>query len=282
MTYPLKMLDTKWTKELVRELILPNLFLSENLPGNMKWKNWRTLNVMVFDLESCGLNPFDIENRIVQFCGIVFRNGIETKRLNLYINPQKKIPEDATAVHGISTEMVIAEDNFAESWPKMMDFMEDVDLIVGHNILNYDIPLLQNQCRVYKQPIPNMPALDTIVFFRDVKGKLSGVSNEAMGIHYRVAKTSAVKHGLAKAHDAEVDVEMTAGSLFKMGESDIPYCLRDALRRQETLFCRQTAYLMNQYRGKRGSSNYSWIDFPSPFSKSYWREWAQLMNEVEE
>lgn len=256
----------KWTSEKIMEEFAEHFFQAHELPKSMRWKNWRTLTVMVFDLETCDINPFDPSNRIVQFCGKVIKNCKEKGTINVYINPERSIPKEAEAVHGLTYEMLCIEKTFAEVWPKIMKFMikHDVDILAGHNIMNFDIPMLQTQCRIHEVDIPFMPAIDSLVWFRKVKGSLSGTSNEAMGVHYRVAKTSAVKHGLAKAHDAEVDVAMTAGALYKMAEESIPYCLHDALKLQFKLYSEQTAYLMNKYKDE-----HHWGNWPSPFAEDF-------------
>lgn len=269
----------KWTEELVDEHFKQYFFLSDSVPDDLKYKNWRDMPILVFDLETCSANPFDLENRIVQFCGILYRYGVEVERLNLYIDPQRKIPEEATAVHGITFEMVAAEPRFQEVWPQIQELMSKAVIIAGHNMMGFDYPLLQNQCRIHKCPIPHMPIIDTLVFFRRVRNGFSKTGNEAMGVHYRVAKTSAVKHNLAKAHDAEVDVEMTAASMFAMAEQDIPWCLKKTLDTQWKAFCSQQAYLMNKYRKKKDDK--TWIDFPSPRSKSYWKDHLKL-KQIEE
>ena len=268
----------KWTKEKVEEIFRRHFFQAEDMPKKIRWRNWRTMTVMVFDLETCDINPFDTENRIVQFCGKIIRNCQEKGTLNIYINPERSVPKEAQAVHGLSYEMLCIEKTFEEAWPLIMKFMikHDVDIMAGHNVLNFDIPMLQTQCRLHGMDIPFMPAIDSLVWFRKVKGSLSGTSNEAMGIHYRVAKTSAVKHGLAKAHDAEVDVSMTSGALYKMAEESIPYCLHDALKLQFRLYCEQQAYLLNKYK-----DNFHWGNYPSPFDEDFF-ERHLAMKQVEE
>lgn len=54
-----------------------------------------------FDLETTGVNP--LEARIVT-ASIVIRNRRQHKTISWLVNPQIEIPDEAAAVHGISTE----------------------------------------------------------------------------------------------------------------------------------------------------------------------------------
>lgn len=58
---------------------------------------------IVLDTETTGLNP-DAGDRIVEIGGVELFNHVATGRnFHVYINPQRDMPQEAFAVHGLST-----------------------------------------------------------------------------------------------------------------------------------------------------------------------------------
>lgn len=95
-----------------------------------------------FDLETTGTNV--ASDRIVEISILkVFPNG--NKESNTWrVNPGMSIPAGATAIHGISDEMVANEPQFKELAPKVFTIMKDCDL-GGFNSNRFDIPLLAEE-----------------------------------------------------------------------------------------------------------------------------------------
>lgn len=98
--------------------------------------------ICFFDLETTGTNV--ASDRIVEISILkVFPNG--NKESNTWrVNPGMPIPAGATAIHGISDEMVAAEPQFKELAPKVFAIMKDSDL-GGFNSNRFDIPLLAEE-----------------------------------------------------------------------------------------------------------------------------------------
>ena len=68
--------------------------------------------LIVFDLETTGLDL--VKDRIIQISYIkVFPDGKE-ERENLFINPEKEIPQDVEALTGITNDAVAAAPTFKE------------------------------------------------------------------------------------------------------------------------------------------------------------------------
>lgn len=98
-----------------------------------------TRPLVVFDLETTGTNI--MRDRIVEISAVkVFPDGekiVKTKRLN----PEMHIPEEATAVHHITDEMVASEPTFRQVAKSLHSFFEDCD-VAGFNSNKFDVPLL--------------------------------------------------------------------------------------------------------------------------------------------
>lgn len=94
--------------------------------------------MIILDLETTGLSI--TQDRIVQIACIK-----ETKRgdieKNFLVNPTIPIPPEATAVHGITDEMVKDAPTFKQLSKGLLEFLEGEDL-VGYNSNSFDIPLL--------------------------------------------------------------------------------------------------------------------------------------------
>ena len=95
--------------------------------------------IVFFDLETTGVDT--AKDRIVEISMVkVMPNGDEVVRTRL-INPQMHIPEDATAVHGITDEDVKDAPTFAQIAKSLAQFIEGCDF-GGFNSNRFDLPML--------------------------------------------------------------------------------------------------------------------------------------------
>ncbi len=104
--------------------------------------------IAFLDFESTGL-----EIRTARICQIgvskLTLDG-ELKTVKILVNPEMKIPKEATVIHGITDEMINTYNkgapahNFKSLAPNLLDYIKGCDL-GGFNILKYDIPLLREE-----------------------------------------------------------------------------------------------------------------------------------------
>jgi DNA polymerase-3 subunit epsilon len=98
--------------------------------------------ICFFDLETTGINVAN--DRIVEISILkVFPNSNKESH-TWRVNPGVPIPPGATAIHGISDEMVENEPTFKELAPKIHELIKDSDL-GGYNSNRFDIPLLAEE-----------------------------------------------------------------------------------------------------------------------------------------
>ena len=106
--------------------------------------------LVVFDLETTGVKPE--EDRIVQ---IAMQRLVPDKQGNpvpcpddpqliTYVDPDRPIPEAASAVSGITTADVSGMHTFASLAEQVERMIEDADLM-GYNIARFDLPLLRSE-----------------------------------------------------------------------------------------------------------------------------------------
>ena len=98
--------------------------------------------ICFFDLETTGIDV--AKDRIVEISVLkVFPNGNKESKTWL-VNPTIPIPEQSTAIHGITNEKVANEPTFAELAPHVYNMIKDSDL-AGFNSDRFDIPLLAEE-----------------------------------------------------------------------------------------------------------------------------------------
>ena len=101
-------------------------------------------SLVFFDLETTSSNVQDA--RIVQYAFIkIFPQPEESHQtLTGLLNPGIPIPAEATAIHGITDEMVKDAPTFQQQSEAISKFIDQCDF-AGFNILNYDLPVLKNE-----------------------------------------------------------------------------------------------------------------------------------------
>ena len=117
-----------------------NVGHSTALQQNMKLNITKPL--IVFDLEATGLDL--VRDRIIQISYIKVYPSGEEKRENLFVNPQKPIPQEVAELTGISDDDVKDSPTFKELAGKLAEEMKGCDF-AGFNSNHFDIPLLSEE-----------------------------------------------------------------------------------------------------------------------------------------
>lgn len=102
----------------------------------------RTRPLAVIDLETTGVNI--AQDRIVEIAVIrIELDGTRTRRVRR-VNPERPIPPEVTAVHGITNADVLNEPTFRQVARGLHQLLEGCD-IAGFNVIAFDIPLLHEE-----------------------------------------------------------------------------------------------------------------------------------------
>lgn len=104
----------------------------------------RTKPLVFFDLETTGTDP--ATDRIVEIATLRLDpdGGRETRTRRL--DPERQIPAEATAIHGIRDADVAGQPTFSRIARGLLEFLGDADL-AGFNIARFDAPLLDREFR---------------------------------------------------------------------------------------------------------------------------------------
>ena len=175
------------------------------------------LREIVFDTETTGLNPAT-GDRMVEIGCIEMINRVETGRhFHAYFNPERSMPSEAEAVHGLSTIFLSAQPLFAEKVEELLDFIADAPL-VAHNA-TFDFGFLNHELQLCGRPVVCMSRMvDTLVLAR-TRHPGAKHSLDALCTRFGVDRSLRVKHGalLDAQLLAQVYVELTGGRQIGLG-----------------------------------------------------------------
>ncbi len=98
--------------------------------------------LVVFDLETTGLDL--VKDRIIQISYIKVFPGGEERRVNMMVNPGKHIPQEVSALTGISDADVADKPMFKDVAAKLNEEFRGCDF-AGFNSNHFDIPMLAEE-----------------------------------------------------------------------------------------------------------------------------------------
>ncbi len=155
-----------------------------------------TRPLAVFDLETTGI---DVErDKIVQIAIIRIEPGGARKTYEALVNPERPIPPEASAVHGINDNDVQDAPTFAQIRREVEEILEGADL-AGYNSVRFDQPLLTNELKQAgsEMDFRGVKHLDAMrIFHMKEKRDLSAAyrlycGKEMVGAHDALADTTA-------------------------------------------------------------------------------------------
>ncbi|MFC4352346.1 DNA polymerase III subunit epsilon [Fodinicurvata halophila] len=120
---------------------------------------------IVLDTETTGLDP-EAGHRIIEIGCVELENHVPTTRnLQLYLNPDRDIPEDSFRVHGLSFEFLADKPRFSDVAQQFLEFIAEAPLVI-HNA-DFDLKFLNAElARSGLPPIPADRAIDTVKIAR--------------------------------------------------------------------------------------------------------------------
>jgi DNA polymerase-3 subunit epsilon len=104
--------------------------------------------IVFFDLETTGTST--TKDRIIEICAIKVNTDGTQQELYHLINPAIPISPGATAVHGITDEMVAGKPTFGDLVEELAAYFEGSDL-GGYNIKRFDVPMLMEEFHRFKK-----------------------------------------------------------------------------------------------------------------------------------
>ena len=166
---------------------------------------------IILDTETTGFDP-DNGDRIVEIGCVEVENFIPTGRTYWqYINPERDVPADAVAVHGITTEFLKDKPTFGEVVGDFMDFIGNNRMVI-HNA-EFDIKFLNAELKAFGYPSLRLKDhIDTLQIARQ-KFPGSPANLDALCRRFGIDNTNRELHGalLDSQLLAEVYLELMGG-----------------------------------------------------------------------
>jgi DNA polymerase-3 subunit epsilon len=173
--------------------------------------NKRDVREIVFDTETTGLNPAG-GDRIVEIGCVEIFNRVETGRhFHAYFNPDRPMPSEAEAVHGLTDIFLSDKPRFGERAEELLDFLGDCPL-VAHNA-SFDFGFLNHELQhCGRSGVCTSRMVDTLMLARS-RHPGAKHSLDALCTRFGVDRSQRVKHGalLDAQLLAQVYVELTGG-----------------------------------------------------------------------
>ena len=166
---------------------------------------------IILDTETTGLDPAT-GDRIVEIGAVELLNHLPTGRtFHAYINPERDMPKEAEAVHGLSSAFLRDKPVFSAIVQDFLDFIGDAALII-HNA-SFDMAFINAELGFLRLPsIPPERVVDTLHIARQ---KHPGAANslDALCRRYGVDNSRRTKHGALLDSEllAEVYLELIGG-----------------------------------------------------------------------
>lgn len=162
---------------------------------------------VVLDTETTGLDPND-GHRIVEIaCIELIRHVPSGRRFHRYVNPERDMPQDALAVHGLTAEFLSRQPLFSAVLDELLGFIGSDPLVI-HNA-EFDLAFLNAElARVQREPITS-GYVDTLAIARR-RFPGSPASLDALCRRFAIDLSGRVEHG------AEIDCGLLAAVYLEL------------------------------------------------------------------
>ena len=146
---------------------------------------------VVLDTETTGLKVSE-GHRIVEIGCIELDDLIPTKnRFHCYLNPERKVSEQAFKVHGYGDNFLSKQKKFNEVAEKFLEFIYNKRLII-HNS-EFDLSHLNNELKLLGKPKIYNEVVDTLALARE-KFPGSQINLDALCKRFRIDNSRRVTH----------------------------------------------------------------------------------------
>jgi DNA polymerase-3 subunit epsilon len=169
------------------------------------------LREIVLDTETTGLDPFQ-GHRMVEIGCVELINRIPSGQVfHRYLNPERDVPAEAFAVHGLSYDRLKSEPCFLEIVEDLLNFIGEAPL-VAHNA-SFDLGFVNAELERAGAPIISRERLvDTLMLAR--RRHPGGPNNlDGLCARYGIDNSRRTKHGALLDAEilAEVYLELIGG-----------------------------------------------------------------------
>ncbi len=165
---------------------------------------------IVLDTETTGLDAR--EDRIVEVaCIELHERAFRGKTFQRYVNPEREIPQEAVAIHGITNDRLRDKPKFAEIADEFLQFIGDDPLVI-HNA-GFDLRFLNEElARIGRPALPRERCVDTLEIARR---KFPGAQNNLD----RLAERFGIDASARTLHGGLVDADILLEVYLELTDS---------------------------------------------------------------
>jgi DNA polymerase-3 subunit epsilon len=151
---------------------------------------------VVLDTETTGLDPND-GHRVVEIGAVELLNHVATEQVfHCYLNPDRSMPAEAFAVHGLSGAFLADKPRFAEVVDAFLGFIGDSPLVI-HNA-GFDLGFLNAEMRrLGRGEMPFDRCIDTVALARR-RYPGAPANLDALCRRFQIDLSDRVQHGALK------------------------------------------------------------------------------------
>ncbi|MGC2201442.1 MAG: DNA polymerase III subunit epsilon [Stellaceae bacterium] len=162
---------------------------------------------IVLDTETTGLDPGE-GHRIVEVACIELVHHVPTgRKFHTYVNPEREMPEEALAVHGITAEFLASQPRFGAIVDELLAFIGS-DRLVIHNA-EFDLAFLNAElARLEREPV-GCSFVDTLGLAR-LRLPGAPASLDALCRRFDIDLSGRAEHG------AEIDCTLLAAVYLEL------------------------------------------------------------------
>ncbi len=172
---------------------------------------------IVLDTETTGLDPAQ-GHRLIEVGCVELVNRIPSgASFHAYLNPDRDVPAEAFAIHGLSTEFLSDKPRFVEVVDEFLAFIGDAPLVIhnavfDHGFLNAELK------RIERVLIARERLIDTLTLARR-KHSAGPYNLDALCARYGIDNSRRTKHGALLDAEilAEVYVELLGARQATLG-----------------------------------------------------------------
>ena len=146
---------------------------------------------IILDTETTGLSVKD-GHRIVEIGCLELENLVPTKnKFHCYLNPGRKVSEQALKVHGYTDQFLSDKKKFVDVVDDFLNFIKDKRLII-HNA-EFDLSHLNHELKILNKESIKNEIIDTLILARE-KFPGSSTSLDALCKRYRIDNSKRTQH----------------------------------------------------------------------------------------
>ena len=166
---------------------------------------------IVLDTETTGLDPLRGDRLVEIGCVEIFNRMPTGQTFHRHLNPERDMPAEAEAIHGLSSAFLADKPKFADIAESLLKFLGDAKLVI-HNA-GFDLSFLNAELdRLKRPPIGRDRVVDTLALARR---RHPGGPNrlDDLCARYGIDNSHRTKHGALLDAEllAEVYAELVGG-----------------------------------------------------------------------